>query len=369
MPALVDVLGVAREQGQQLFDGERAVGPEQGHGDQRRGSDRSDGVDAHRHLERELLQRDRVGLALLDGLRELAGEVVAHRDRLAEPDVDVAAGVARALRPRVAHEPGERLGCLGRALHRPRMLFDVEQLVVDDRHRLEHEVVAAFVVHRVDEVGEQSEPRVAQLAGAGATAFDVPLEVLAVLGEPADVLAQRELVHRVVAEAAADEDEAGAAPHRTHGPERHVDAAELVGRRQAGALQHRRQHHRVDVGAVAREQRDGVAAVQVLEGANLVGVDLDPAAVPGAVEEPGDVQEHVAHGTAVRRHHLAQVGVELGRHVMDRASRVRGDLAQSITHLGPAEDRGTHGRGAHRGTDRGVPRVAHNTGQFASVSR
>ena len=191
------------------------------------------------------------------------------------------------------------------------MLLHVEQFVVDDRHRLQDEVVAAVVVHRVDEVGEEAEPRVAQLAGARAPALDVPLEVLTVLGEPAHVLAQRELVDRVVAEAAADEDEPGPSPHRAHGPERDVDAAELVGGRQSGALQHRRQHHRVDVRAVAREQRDRVAAVQVLERAHLLRVDLDAAAVRGAVEQPGDVEEHVTRGTAVGRDHLLQVGVEL----------------------------------------------------------
>ena len=38
------------------------------------------------------------------GLGQLAGEVVADRDGLAERDVDVAARVAAALRARVAHQ-------------------------------------------------------------------------------------------------------------------------------------------------------------------------------------------------------------------------------------------------------------------------
>ena len=237
------------------------------------------------------------------------------------------------------------------------VLLHVEKLVVDDRNRLEQEVVAPIVVHRVDQIREHPEARVAELAGARPPAFDVPLEVLTVLRQPADVLPQRELVDGVVAEAAPDEDQPGAASHRSHRPECDVDAPELVRGRDGGALQHRRQHHGVDVGAVARQQRHGVPAIEVLESRHLRVVVADAPAVRGPVEEPGDVQEHVARGTAVRGHHLVQVGVQLGGDVRDGAIGGGRDRGDALTHLDPSEDLGPHLSGGHR------------VGQLARVSR
>ena len=126
-----------------------------------------------------------------------------------------------------------------------------------------------------------------------------------------------------------------------------------------GAVQHRRQHDRVDVGAVARQQRDRVPAVQVLERTHLVGVDLDATAVRGAVEQPGDVEEHVTRGPAVGRDHLLQVGVELLGDVVDRPARRLRELVDASRTAGRPRIAARTSCGA----------FGHCTGQFASVSR
>ena len=110
---------------------------------------------------------------------------------------------------------------------------------------------------------------------------------------------------------------------------------------------------------MARQQRDGVSAVQVLEGAHLLGVDLDAPPVCGAVEQPGDVEEHVTRGTAVGRDHLLEVGVELQRDLGDRPTRRLRELVDLRADRRSSEDRGPDAGGA----------LGHCTGQFASVSR
>ena len=151
--------------------------------------------------------------------------------------------------------------------------------------------------------------------------------------------------------------ETRAPAHRPHRPERDVDAAQLVRRRDRGALEHGREHHRVDVGAVTRQQRDREPTVEILELGDLAWIDADAPAVGAAVEQPGDVEEHVACGPAVRRHHLAEVGVEFPDHIGDSTRRGRRQLGDSGLHLGASQDPGAHvGRG-------------HRTGQSARVSR
>ena len=54
----------------------------------------------------------RIGVVRQGRSFQLTSEVVVHRDRIAERDVDVATRVPGPLRRRVADEPPERLGAL-----------------------------------------------------------------------------------------------------------------------------------------------------------------------------------------------------------------------------------------------------------------
>src|SRR5205807_4212548 len=220
--------------------------------------------------------------AVADGERdllELRGprtgniERVAQRDRLAEAHArgaDVAS-----LSFRVCGQPAEALGLLARSRLFGGHRADLFELLVGDRRGNEVDVVGAAVVERGDEVAQKAVTRRAQLARPAASALDVPLEVEALGDEVAEVLAHGELVDRVVAEAAPDEDEPRALAERADRPERHVAAADDVVARKLVRVERLREHERVRVRAVGGEEHERVSAAKLSQLLEPGGIDVD----------------------------------------------------------------------------------------------
>src|SRR5262249_30246998 len=132
-------------------------------------------------------------------------ECLLQGERVAEADVDVA--VAPAQLTDHAHEPTEIFARFGRAALLGNVVRNVLNLIVGNRNRDQKDVFTATASVRIDDVREQAETRRQELAGARTTAFDVPFQRKALLDQVVDVLAQHQLVHRVVLEGAADEED------------------------------------------------------------------------------------------------------------------------------------------------------------------
>ena len=116
--------------------------------------------------------------------------------------------------------------------------LDLIQLVVDDRQRNQHHLIDPALLEGADQVVQQPIPGRPQLPGPGTAALHIPLEVEPLSHQVADVLAQHQLVHRVVAEAAADEHHAASTRPGTDRPEADVQAAENVIRREPVAVKY-----------------------------------------------------------------------------------------------------------------------------------
>ena len=236
------------------------AGAEQRERHQRDRGDRRHPVDAHGDLEGELLQSDALLVGAGRRARIRAAQGLGQRERLAESDVDVP--VAAAQPAHHAEEPAEALARLRAAPLLGGVVAHVGDLVVGDRYRDQEDVLALGAPVGVDHVGEQSEARRQQLAGARAAALDVPLEREALLDQVIDVVVQHELVDLVVAEAAPDE-EGPAAPHqRADREEVHVDAAGGVVGGVAVLVQRVLEHEMVEVRLVRGEEHHGMSAAR-----------------------------------------------------------------------------------------------------------
>jgi hypothetical protein len=255
---------------------------------------------------------------------------------LAEADVDVAVAAAQALHH--AQEPAEALFLLGCAALLGGVSAHVLDLVVGDRDGDQHHVVALSPAIGIDHVGEQAEARRQQLARAGATALQVPLQGEAFLDQKVDVVAQDELVDRVVLEAAADEEDAAAPHDRAHGEEVHVDAAGGVVRGVALLVERVLQHQVVEVRLVRRKKHQWVSLGERLEPRQLSAVVLDRLAVALGVEQVDQVRGDIDHEGAVGGGDLAQVARGVALDARARPPLLAGEAGQTAAEGRLAED-------------------------------
>ena len=260
---------------------------EEGETGQRGRRDRGGGIDLVHHPERDLLQ----SRAALAGV----GESGPQRD--GGPESHPGLAQVGALRLRVAQQPPDALGLLRATGVLGRHRADLLELVVHDRGRHDRHVGLVELPHRVDDVGEQSQFGLPELAGPAATALDVPLQVEALLDDVGEVGAHRELVDRVRAELASDEDHAGAAGHRAHRPEREIVPAEHEVGWEVVVAQHFRQDQRIDIGPVGGQEDQAGGPVEGAQGVEVLDVDGD---VPGPlVQSVEGRREHVVHEPAL----------------------------------------------------------------------
>ena len=316
---------------------ERAIaGAEQRERHERDRRDRRHAVDAHRDLEGELLQLEVLLVGVRRRVRIRAAQGLRQRERLAEADVDVP--VAAAQPAHHAQEPAEALARLRAAALLGGVVAHVGDLVVGDRDRDQEDVLALGAPVGVDHVGEQSEARRQQLAGARAAALDVPLEREALLDQVVDVVVQHELVDLVVAEAAADE-EGAAAPHqRPDREEVHVDAAGRVVGRVAVLVQRVLEHQMVEVRLVRGEEHHGVLLRERLHVLELVAIVVELPPVALRVEQADQPGDQVDHERAVGGGDLAQVPRGLARHARGRAPERARQAVDAAAERRPAED-------------------------------
>ena len=246
----------------------------------------------------------------------------AQRDRLGEPHVG---GAERGeLGAGVAGEPGHALA----RLRRPHLLGGhrrhLAQLVVGDRHGDEVDVLDAELVDRLGHVGQQPVAGRAQLAGARAPAFHVPLQVEPLGQQEPEVLADGELVDLVVAEAAADEHHACALGQRPDRPEVQVVPAEHVVAGEVVVGEHVGEQQRIGVAAVAGQEHQRMAAVALPQPSQARVVDLDVPR-PG-VQRTQRAGEQVDGQRAHRRDEPGQVGRRAPGDLVLRQLQPRGEL-------------------------------------------
>ena len=249
-----------------------------------------------------------------------------QRERLAEAHHDPS--VAPAEPAQDPQEPEEALALLRGALLLGRIVGDVADLVVADGGGHEHDVFAAPAPEGVHHVGEHSEARRQQLAGARAPALDVPLEREALLDQRVDVVAQDELVDLVVLEGAADEEHARAPHQRAEREEVHVDAARGVVRGQAVLVQQRLEHAVVEVRLVRGQEHHRVLLRERAQLVHLRGLVVQHLAVAALVEALPELHDQVDHEGAVRGRDLAQVGGGLAQHGRVGAAERGGEAVQ-----------------------------------------
>src|SRR6266508_1647837 len=158
--------------GEDLVQGEGAVGGE--HRDAHRGGrrDRGGDVDPVRHLQRDPLHHVRLRRSAAVQLREPS----TQRERLTEVDVDAAQPVPQSAQ--VVEEPPDVLGPLALTprLRGHQVDFVRRQLVVQDRDGDQHYLVAAGFSDRVGDVPQQAEPGRPQFARTATPALDRPDE-------------------------------------------------------------------------------------------------------------------------------------------------------------------------------------------------
>ncbi|COX40198.1 Uncharacterised protein [Mycobacterium tuberculosis] len=157
-------------------------------------------------------------------------EVLAHRDRFGEANVDLAE-VAFPLRLDEVVEPAQTFGRLLRATRVGGVFGDLVQLIEANRNPLQQDVVTAAVQVSIGHVAHQTELGRQHLSGARPGAFDGPAQVEPLLDHVAHVLLEHVLIQWVVADIAPDEDHPRAPHEGSHETERQVDAAEHVHRR------------------------------------------------------------------------------------------------------------------------------------------
>ena len=240
--------------------------------DQGRRGHRGDAVDPDGHLEGHLLHREPPGVRFI--ALAAGPERVGHREGLGEADVYRAD--PGELPPGVGRQPAQPLRLL---LRRPALLGRhrryLAELVVGDRHRHQVGVVGPAARDRLGDVGQQAVARRAQLAGPRAAALHVPLEVEPLGQQVAEVLAQCQLVDLVVAGAAPDEDESGPPGQQADRPDAEVVAADYVVAGEIMLGEDVGEQQRVRVRAVAGQEHQRVAAVQLPQPAEPGGVGLD----------------------------------------------------------------------------------------------
>eukprot|EP00160_Parvularia_atlantis_P015406 Unigene4375_Nuclearia_a/m.13358 Unigene4375_Nuclearia_a/g.13358 ORF Unigene4375_Nuclearia_a/g.13358 Unigene4375_Nuclearia_a/m.13358 type:complete len:594 (-) Unigene4375_Nuclearia_a:574-2355(-) len=216
------------------------------------------GVVDHREDEiAERAQQDHLHLPVLvrvkrGPLQDLVLHVRTQAERLAEAHVDPP---ERELEhARAAQEPAERFLSLLGAEQLGDVGLGLEHAVVADRDRAHVHVLDAPGEHAVNEDLEHAKLGVEQLAGAASRAFDKRLKVVAVLEQTLDVLLEDGVVQRVVLERAADEERAAVRHERAEKGHVEVVAAGHERERDAHAVEQVRQHHVVDVRAMARRE-------------------------------------------------------------------------------------------------------------------
>lgn len=202
-------------------------------------------------------------------------------------------------------QPGQALGRLAPAALLQRQGRDLVLLVVDDRDRHEVGVVGVLAVgaEGVDEVAQHPHPRRSQLAGAGATPLEVPLEVGVLAQQEPEVEAQHGRVDRVVAGGAADEDQPAPLPELRERPHGEVDPAEGVVAGEPVPGGGRPQDQRVEVGAVVGQEHQRVPTPQLGQLGQPTGIDVD---LVGPRQPPTHPVPHPRGGLVHVRRHLRQ---------------------------------------------------------------
>ncbi len=276
----------------QLTEGQRlASGGQQQRGDQRGRVDRGAPLDPPGHLEGHLVHRQAFGVGVGSDRAVGRPEVLAHRHRFGETDIDLAV-VALALGFDEVVEPADTLGGLFGSPRVRGVFVGLVQLVEGDRNALQQNVVAASVEVGVGHVGHQAELGRQHFPGPRPGSLDRPAQVEPFLHHVADVLAQHVFVQRVVADVAADEDDPGPAQQRTHRPERQVDPGEHVHRRQPVLLHRQRDDRTVDVGAMREQQHRRVGFQPFPQRRHLVFVVVD-FGVEASADSPGQHPDQV----------------------------------------------------------------------------
>ena len=292
----------------ELTQGQRpASRREQDRRDQRGGVDRSRPLNPPGDLDRHLLHGQPLRRLVLGDRAGRVAEVLAHRDRFGEADVDLAV-VALTLGFDEVHQPLRPLGDLLPAAGVGGVLGCLVQLVEADRRGLQKDVLTAAVQVGVGDVRQQSELGRQHLSGARSGALDGPAEVEALLHDVADELAQHVLVQRVV-ELAAQEDDARSAHQRTHETKRQVDSGEGVRRRQFVLLQRHRHDDAVEVGPVRPQQHRGMIGERQAHSLDLRGVVIDARVEAAAENGPAQVRNQIdgepaPAGGELVEHHL-----------------------------------------------------------------
>ena len=225
-----------------------------------------------------------------------------------------------------------------------------------DRHRHQVDVGGAPGLDGVRDVGEQPVLRRAQLAGPRAAALHVPLEVEPLRRQPREVLADDGLVDRVLAEAAADEDDPAAPRQGLQAPDAQVVAAEHVVAREVVRPQHLGEHERVGVGAVRGQEHQRVLGVQLAQRleARGVGVHLPRVVVHRAQDARRTGRPRVG---SMRRDEALQILLGLGGDVLLATGR------------SPRRGGGPRGRSGRRRRSGRSPRAAPSSGCRARCAR
>ena len=288
-------------------------------------------VDADRDLEGDLVQRRAVVVGVGTGRRKPGTD----RDRLPEPHVRRAA-VRAALGAGVLGQPLQALGLLLRAGLLGSHLGDLVEPVVGDRRGHQVDVLDPAALDGLGDVAEQAVAGAADLAGARAPALEVPLEVEALGQQEREVLLDHGLVDLVVAEAAADEDDAGPPGQVADRPDPEVGAAHHVVAREVVAGEHVAEHQGVDVGAVGWQEDERVALVELAQPgqAGLVGEHL-----PGrGVQRLHHRVEHVDGRPALHGDQLVEALLGLLEPLVEGQPHLGRDLGDLVAELLASQD-------------------------------
>ena len=285
----------------------------------------------HGHLERDLVQRRAVVVVRGVGRRQPGPD----RDGLAEAHVRRAAR-GPPLGPGVLGQPLEALGLLLAAGLLGGHRGDLVQPVVGDRGRHQVDVLDATALDGLGDVAEQPVARAADLAGARAAALEVPLQVEALGQQEREVLLDHGLVDLVVAEAAADEHDAGPPRQVADRPDAEVGAAHHVVAREVVAGEHVAEDERVDVRAVGRQEHQRVALVELPQPgqSGLVGEHLPRR----GVQRPHHRVEHVHGRAALDGHQLVEALLGLLQALVDGQAHLGRDLGDLVAELLARQD-------------------------------
>ena len=210
------------------------------------------------------------------------------------------------------------------------------QAVVGDRGRHQVDVLDATALDGLGDVAEQPVARAADLAGARAPALEVPLQVEALGQQEREVLLDHGLVDLVVAEAAADEHDAGPPRQVADRPDAEVGAAHHVVAREVVAGEHVTEDERVDVRAVGRQEHQRVALVELPQPgqSRLVGEHLPRR----GVQRPHHRVEHVDGRAALDGHQLVEALLGLLQALVDGQPHLGRDLGDLVAELLARQD-------------------------------